>query len=268
MRARNISIVLTILIAAIVFLWLRFAYIHLSERIREWPPRHDGEVTLVEDEFFDVITDIPVNLRGDDAPSQVFNEQPASNLSTPAPESGHETVDRGPAAEAPSIVTSKQPSPLKTPATEPKKNGPSAEELKQQEEEARRKANSAMNSAFNRTKGENNTANNGKTPGNSGSPSGKASGINGTGSGTVGGGWFMPTYAKVPASITGSIRLMVKIDKAGNVMSVTFIGGDAPAATDPALRRAVESEVRSRRFTRGNSPAPDQATAYITYRFL
>ncbi len=67
--------------------------------------------------------------------------------------------------------------------------------------------------------------------------------------------------------MTGSIKMMVRIDRTGKVTSVSFQGGDAPAATDSRLRAAVESEVRSRRFTRSDSNAPDQATAYITYRF-
>lgn len=92
-------------------------------------------------------------------------------------------------------------------------------------------------------------------------------GISGTGIGSVSGGWIMPEYAKVPSTVTGSIRFRVNIDHKGQVNSIKFAGGDNPAASDPRLRQAVESEIRSRQFTRGNSPAPEDATAFITFRF-
>lgn len=268
-RTRAISLGITAVIAVLLFLWLRFAHITFSERIHEWPPRHDGEVVIVDDEqFFDVIRDVPVPHKALDNPSPVHNDVRASNQSDPAPASGTHMRNSGRPADAPSAVTSPNPSPVQAQTQEPAPAGPSVEELNaQREEEARRKANAAMNSAFNKANGSNNTANTGKEPGDSGSPKGSASGINGTGTGSVGGGWFLPAYAKVPATVTGSIKLMVKIDQSGKVVSVTFQGGDAPAATDANLRQAVEAEVRSRRFTRGNSPAPETATAYITYRF-
>lgn len=267
-RARKIAILITAVIAALLFLWLRLAHLHINMSTKEWPPRHDGEVLLAEEQFFDVVQDIPLPLKSSENPSKVHNETTESNASTPAPRSGDATVDKGKAADAPTTTTSKQPSPVKATAEEPTKSGPTQDELDaMREEEARRKANAAMNSAFNKSSGQDNTVNNGAKPGNSGSVTGTATGINGTGSGRVGGGWNMPSYAKVPATVTGSISLMVRIDKQGKVISVSFQGGDAPAATDARLRQAVENEVRSRRFTRGNSPAPDEATAYITYRF-
>ena len=61
--------------------------------------------------------------------------------------------------------------------------------------------------------------------------------------------------------------LSVKIDKSGHVTAVTFTGGTPPAATNRDLRAAVEREVRSRRFTRSDDNAPDEATAHITYIF-
>jgi hypothetical protein len=61
--------------------------------------------------------------------------------------------------------------------------------------------------------------------------------------------------------------MMVKIDRNGKVKSVSFQGGDAPAATNPKVRAACEREVRSRNFTRSDNDAPEESTAYITYRF-
>lgn len=78
---------------------------------------------------------------------------------------------------------------------------------------------------------------------------------------------MIPAYGKVPSTVTGSVKMMLKIDRTGRVTSVTFQGGDAPAATDPAVRRAVEAEVRARRFTRADDNAPEESTAYVTYTF-
>ena len=266
--AQWIALGLTALIGGLVVLWLLLAHIHLSDKIPEWPPLHENDVALVEDQFFDVIEDIPMPYESADAPSPVHDDVAENNASVPAPKSGSDMRDNGPAGDAPVAATSPRPSPVKEKTQPPKPVGPSQEELDaKREEEARRKANEAMNSAFNRSTGKDNTANQGKNPGDSGSPGGSATGINGTGTGSVGGGWVMPSYAKVPATVTGTIKYMVKIDGKGNVVSVTFQGGDAPAATDSRLRAAVEKEIRSRRFTRGSSPAPDESTAYITYRF-
>lgn len=267
-RTSYIALGLTALIGGLIVLWLLLVKIHFTETVREWPPRHDGEVALADEQYFEVLDEIPMPYESADDPSAVFNEETADNLSTPAPASGADLVDKGPAGDPPVSQTSRQPSPVKAKEQPAAPVGPSQAELDaRREEEARRKANEAMNSAFNRTTGSDNTANSGKTPGNSGSTAGTAVGINGTGTGTVGGGWIVPQYAKVPASVTGSLRFMAKINSEGVVTSVTFQGGDAPAATDPRLKAAVEREIRQRRFTRGNTPAPDESTAYITYRF-
>lgn len=264
-RAQSISLGVTAALAIALFIWLRLSYIHFSAPVKEWPPRNESEVILAEENMFDVISDVAMPVPTPSDPSPVHNETAENNASSPAPASGDAVRNAGKAAEAPVTATSTRPSPVKTVPSQPAPSGPSQEEI--EAEEARRKANAAMTSAFARADGNNNTANRGTEEGNSGSPSATASGVNGVGTGTVGGGWSLPSYAKVPSTLTGSISLMVKINREGRVTSVTFQGGDAPAATDARLRRAVENEVKSRRFTRGNTPAPEQATAYITYRF-
>jgi len=269
-RPRAIAIALTATITVVVLLFLRFTTISLDATQREWPPRHDGEIAMADDEqFFEVVEDLPQPAPSSEEAAPAVNPVKENNKSTPAPQSGHDMLDRGHAADAPATVTSKRPSTVKSQRQEkPKPTGPSKEEIeKRKAEEARRKANAATASAFQKSSGKNNTANNGKTEGNTGSPSGRSQSVHGTGTGTVGGGWRLPAYAKVPATVTGSIKMMVRIDRNGKVTSVSFQGGDAPAATDSRLRKAVEAEVRSRRFTRTDSNAPDQATAYITYRF-
>lgn len=270
-RPRIIALSITAAVALLIVLLLHVGTLTVGAFDREWPPRHDSDVAIaeVEEQFFDVIQAPPAPSREQASPAPL--PEPAVNKSTPAPESGHDVVDRGPAGDAPKTVTSKRPSPVKVKEKEkPRQAGPSKEELERQRaaEEARRRANAATATAFQRSEGKNNTSSSGKTEGDSGRPDGTSATVSGTGTGTVGGGWALPRYAKVPATTTGSIKMMVKVDRDGRVKSVSFQGGDAPAATDARLRRAVEAEVRSRRFTRPTAEdAPPEATAYITYRF-
>ncbi|MDE6277002.1 MAG: energy transducer TonB [Muribaculaceae bacterium] len=196
---------------------------------------------------------------------------PENNRSTPAPETGIDTRNSGKAGEATPTKASSRPSPVKVPAPEPKKNpaGPVEDTKKiKEEEEARRKASADLQTAFANTKGKNNTHNPGKTDGNSGNPAGSAaSQQHGSGTGRVNGGWKMPSYAKVPSTMTGTIELKATIDSKGKVTAVEVIGGKAPAATNAALTEACKAEVRRRTFSRSDNNAPESATAYITYRF-
>lgn len=270
---KKTALLLTVAAAAIVFLWLRFTSLSLKIFDKEWPPRHDQDITLAETEetFFDVIEDLPEPVLAQDQASAAQNPEPTQNNSEPKPQSGNDLTDRGPQGDAPKPVTTKKPSPVKKKPQENKKPvGPSKEELERQrqQEEARRKANDATTSAFQKSSGKENTSSKGKTDGHSGSPTGKSTSVSGSGSGTVGGGWVLPKYAKVPSNVTGSIKMMVKIDAQGAVKSVSFQGGEAPAATNSALLAAVKAEVASRRFSRpAGSQAPQEATAYITYIF-
>lgn len=272
-RPRLIALAATAIIALLIIVLLGSLSVSVETIEREWPPRHNNEVALApeeEEQFFEVIKEKPQPAPVKEQAAPAKNTSNEKHKADPMPESGHSTVDKGKAGDAPKTVTTKRQSEVKQKVKEqPKQTGPSKEEIEaQKREEARRKANTATASAFQRSNGKNNSQAEGRTEGNNGSPTGKSQSVSGTGTGTVNGGWSMPPFAKVPATVTGSIKLMVKINSDGKVISVSFQGGDAPAATDTRLRRAVEQEVRSRRFTRHNTAdAPDQATAYITYKF-
>lgn len=266
-RTRIYSIVATLVVCALISAWLLLGHMSVRERDREWPPKRTSEITV--EEYAEII-DLPQShAPAADIPAPAPLPEEAHGAATPTPESGHDVKDAGEPAEAPATVTSKQPSAVKTKPKEPQKTGPSAEELRrqQEQEEARRRATANTQNAFKNATGKNNTASQGKTPGNAGAPSDNASALNGRGTGQAGGGWIIPAYAKVPSTVTGSVKMMLKIDRTGKVTSVTFQGGDAPAATDPTVRKAVEAEVRARRFTRADDNAPEVSTAYITYTF-
>jgi len=106
-----------------------------------------------------------------------------------------------------------------------------------------------------------------KTKGDTGNPDNNLSAANGSGEGSVGGGWIMPKYAKVRSTQTGRIELRATIDANGKVVKVEQTGGKAPAGTDAALVKRCMAEVRSRRFTRTDDNPPPSATARIVYTF-
>lgn len=268
-RPRIYSLAATVMIVAGVIMWMMCGTLSLRLSDRTWPPKHDSEILL--DEEYAELLDLPVpKTPRVSAPSPAMDETAEDNKADAAPETGMETVDAGKPADAPQTVVQDNPAPVKAEKKDkPVRQGPSAEELKKKKEEeaARRKATSQTQNAF-RNAGKDNTTNRGRTEGNAGRPDGSASAVNGRGTGRVGGGWSMPRYAEVPSTVTGSVELMVKINRTGNVTSVSFLGGDAPAATTASVRAACEREVRSRRFSRPDPDnAPEESTAYITYRF-
>ncbi len=270
-RTRLISLAVTLVVALGLILWMNLDKMSFDPSSLRQPPRPTTALLAEEEEFVDLFTPEPVVPSSSDA-SPAYNEVVENNNATPAPETGMDLKDQGPAGVAEQPKTSKQPSPLKKETPQPKKEekkGPSKEEIAKlkEQEEARRKASADMKSAFQNTSGKNNTQNKGKTDGNAGRPSGKSSEQNGHGTGTVGGGWKMPSYAKVPSTVTGTIKLKATVNRSGKVVSVEVIGGDAPAATTSSLVEACKAEVRSKTFTRSDSNAPETATAYITYNF-
>lgn len=264
---RLIAALITAVIAALTVLLMVCVTVRAGRPDREWPPRHETDIALApqEEQYFDVVSEPAPAAKADPAPA--YAPEPMENRSEAAPQTGHEMRDRGPKGDAPALTASKKDSPVKTKPEKPRKpQGPDREQ--QEREAARRRATAATADAFKKSQGKNNTDSRGSKPGNSGTPEGGNSAVNGAGTGTAGGGWVIPRYASVPSTKTGSIKMTLRIDRQGKVTSVSFTGGTPPAATDAALRRAVEREVRSRRFTRSDgSEAPESATAYITYTF-
>lgn len=268
-RIRLISLAVTLMVALGLILWMNLDKMSFNLASLRQPPRPTAGLLAGEEEFVDLFTPGPAVPSSQDA-SPAYDEVVENNSATPAPETGMDLTNQGASGMAEQPKTSTQLSPLKkeTPRPEGKK-GPSKEEMARQkeQEEARRKASADMKSAFQNTSGKNNTQNGGRTDGNAGRPDGKSAEQNGHGTGTVGGGWKMPSYAKVPSSVTGTIKLKAIVNRSGKVVSVEVIGGDAPAATTTSLVEACKAEIRSKTFTRSDSNAPETATAYITYNF-
>lgn len=221
------------------------------------------EVVEMDEEFVELF-DMSY---GPSDPSPAYAPEPVRRESRPAVASGQDREDAGKAAAPAPDVTQKEPSPVSRPEKPaPPETGPDKTRLA--EEEARRKARKGVGDAFkNTSETPDNTASKGSERGDSGNPDGGRSDANGTGSGTVGGGWTMPRYSRVPSEVTGSIILTAVVGSDGNVVSVELTGGKSPAAADRALVQACMAEVKRRRFTRNDDNPPDRSTAVITYLF-
>ncbi len=254
-----------ITVAMAVFLILLLLLVRLSVNAEEWPPKPKAPTALVEveEEFVEFFDLVPVS--ADPAPA--YAEQPVDNQSSPAKADGADMTDAGEAAAPAPDVVSERPSPIERPKKEkPQKTGPDKKTV--DIEKARRKARQGVSNAFKATEeSADNTTSKGDAQGDSGKPDGAASDVDGSGTGTVGGGWVMPRYSKVPALQTGSIELRAIVDREGRVVSVDLVGGKAPASGDPALVERCKAEVRRHRFTRNDDNAPERSTARITYRF-
>lgn len=267
-RARIIAAVGTAIIAVLILLSLSYTYLSMSAQTPQ-PPT--GEIMLMEEEFVEVMEMPTTTTAKGVEDSSSYLEEPQQNESQPAPASGTDLEDNGPVGEAPQVVTSKEPSPVKVKPDKPKNPGPSAEEIKKKEEEAiKRQATNEVANAFKNASGKNNAATSNtadKGPSGNNNVDRNAQGTTGTGTGSVGGGWIIPKYAAVRSTVTGSIKMIVKIDNTGRVQSVTFNGGEPPAATNSSVQAAVEREIRAHKFSRSNYDDAEGATAYITYTF-
>ena len=261
-RNEFIALSTTVIAALIIILLLSIGALSFDPSDLRQPPRPMAELVEIDEEFVDFF-DEPLPARN---PASAIAPEDARRTSEPAEASGHDLTDAGDAASPQTIITTEKESPLQTPKKEiPPTTGPSKKEL---EEEARRRARQGISDAFKASdKAVDNTASKGPDKGTSGSPDGEHSAVNGSGSGSVGGGWIMPKYSKVNTSLTGRIELRAVIDEKGKVIKIEQTGGKAPAGADAALVAKCIAEVRRHTFTRTDDDAPPTAAARIIYNF-
>lgn len=264
-RARWIAAFSTLIFAIIIMVIMMCTHLSLSKI--ETPDSHKSQIEL--EEYIDIMEMPSSPAMTNDAPSSALAEEQMQSQPTPA--SGTDLEDAGAAADTPPIVANKEESPVKVVKKEdPKPSGPEVDKKKKEEEEIKRQAKNEIANAFNRAAGQHNNSSGAVDQGNNGTPNGNSPQgvLNGTGKGVAGGGWSIPAYGAVQSTVTGSVKMVVTIDREGNVTNLRFDGGDAPAATNNAVRQACAAEVRKRKFTRSNyDDAPETSTAYITYTF-
>lgn len=268
-QARIIAAIGTVIIAALLVVLLCVTYLTVREKVYP-PPKPKSEIVMVEEEFIEVIETQAYATADGRENAASYNEETVREQSQPTPASGTDVEDKGPAADAPKMVTAKEPSTVKQKTDEkPKKTGPVVDKEKKEQEETKRMAQNEVANALKNAKGKHNASTSVNDKGNSGDSGVDKSqqGTTGRGTGNVGGGWIIPQYSAVPSNVTGSVKMVVKIDATGKVLSVSFTGGEPPAATNSAVRSAIEREVKSKKFSRASYDDAQPATAYITYTF-
>lgn len=268
-QARIIASIGTALIAALVVLLLCLCYLTMPAKEDVAKPK--GEIVMVdEEEFIEVIETQAYAAANVKETGASYLEDTVVEQSQPTPASGTDVADRGEAADPPTPISSNEPSPVKVKKDEePRKTGPAEDKEKAERENTKRQAQNEVANALKKAQGKHNSSTSSEDRGNAGDSRVDKSqqGTTGHGTGNVGGGWIIPKYAAVPSNVTGSVKMVVKIDNTGKVISVAFNGGEPPAATNSAVRSALEREVRSKKFSRSSYDDAQPATAYITYTF-
>ena len=264
MTPRRASVITTTGIAAIIVAVLLL--VHLSFDPAAMTPSRQP-VTAVEEalpEYVDFWESLNSPHPSDPAPAR--SPEPANNRAQAAPEGGPNMRDAGSQGQPAPEVTSQREAPVsRRERTEPQQTGP---RQPTEEELARRRANRDIANAFDNPDGNDATNNSGRQPGAAGRPEGSDdTPVNGSGTGTVGGGWIMPSYNKLPSTEVGSVRLRATINREGNVIKVEQVGGNPPASANSALVARCMAEVRTKRYTRTDDNAPERAIATITYIF-
>lgn len=263
MNPRRTALIGTLLTAAALTLLLFLGRLTFDPSGLRVPPRPVTELIPQEEEFVDFLDPQPVRHN----PSPAHSEEQRKAESHAAEASGADITDAGSQGPAAPDVVSERPAPVKKPERDKVKPG-STKKQKEDLEKVRRQAREGVADAFKaKPDAKDNTDAKGRAKGDSGTPDGKPSNVDGSGHGSVGGGWIMPHYAKVPSNVTGRIELRAIVGADGRVKSVEQTGGKAPAGSNAALVNKCIAEVKARKFTRNDDDPPERAVATIIYTF-
>ncbi len=255
-RDRIVAIALTVLlylgiIALCVFTCLRF------------PP--DGEeLPLPQPEEDGVLFGGEYVMLGDNPQLDLSeSDQPAPTEGEEAAQDGLDIEDGGEAAPEPApVVTSKQESPMKVKEKpKPEKTGPTKEDLAKQEKERKEKE------AAERIKNKVKFGSGGSGSGQSGSPDGNAS--TGAVAGSPGhnlSGRTIESFTNPSSTLSGTIRVRVKVNAKGQVVSATYAGGSGAAAGNATVRQNCVNASLKSRFSVLVDSNKDQS-GEITWRF-
>ncbi len=256
---------ITAVIVLLLIVWMLTANINLTldfSADRKWPPVDSSEIVFGGE--FVKLGDFaqPTPKRSKTKSSEMQKQEEPSHEGTYMQNGGL------PSAEEPETVSSELESPAKvTKKPEPKKTGPTKEELAERErirkekEQAQKskQINSGMKNMFNRSeKGSN---------GKEGSPQGNSTIGATSGSpgyslaGRTAEGWGRPSSAH-----GGTITIRVKVNRKGHVVSATYLSGSGSAAAQPSVRQSCIQAARQSRFSVDDN-APAEQTGTITWTF-
>ena len=180
-------------------------------------------------------------------------------------ETANEAIDMenaGEVGEPAPLATSNLPSPMEAKEQpQPQKTGPTKEEIEAAEKAKREKE------AAERIRKQMNFGSQGNTQASSGQPDGGNKGDNAAG---IAGhnlvGRTIASWGANSSTKSGEIRIEVKVNARGEVISATYVGGNGPVSADAAMRRKCIEASKASRFSIREGSDADQ-TGIITWRF-
>lgn len=201
---------------------------------------------------------------GDDPALMVSdNDQAAPDEASDVPAT--EAVDfenAGEVGEAATEVTSEQPSPMKVKEKpKPEKAGPSKEEIAAREKARREKE------AAERIRKSVQFSGKGSGKGSAGSPNGNSN--TGAAAGSPGhdlAGRTIESFDSPASTLSGTVKIRVKVNAKGQVVSASYDGGSGPASASAAVRRSCVNASRRSRFSVRVDSDRDQS-GVIIWRF-
>ena len=237
-----------IIAACIAVLFHLVLLITFSCSYLSWPPEDADDPRLLQDSTEILLVSDYINL-GDMITNAKPADAPRENAAGEVTADAMDNTNSGEAGEPAPILTSEQESPAKTAAKpQPEKQGPTKEELAEQERQRREQA------ARNKIASQMKFGGNGGGDGVSGTDEGTA--VSGLPQGTAGhdlAGRTILKWGSNSSRKSGQIRIGVTVNARGDVVEAHYSGGSGPAYGDSDIRRRTIAATKATKF----SPLPE-----------
>lgn len=257
-KAKIISVCVTAVITVAVILLLLFLYLrYTGDKPRVWPPEDTSEL-LLEGEFVKY---------GDIQQPDFDNAEPAPETESEEAAPAEDLTDAGEAAPEPAPpITNKVESPVKVKEQpRPEKTGPTKEELAQLEKEKKQKE--AAEKISRRVNFGGASSGTSEAKGQSGSPNGNSD--RGALYGQPGAnlkGRTLASWSQPKSTATGSIRINIRVNRKGEVISAEYHSGVGPVASQQAARESCINAARKSKFS-VDEDSPAEQPGSIIYTF-
>lgn len=250
------GIIATVIFHAVLLIALAIAYLHYS-----YPPKDKEIAELQKDEIlfggdYVVLGDFLQTTTDNTAGS------PQSEQDTPAVD-GDDEASAGATGNAPTpLVNSEAESPMKVKKQD--NTGPTKEEIEAEQERIRKEKEAAerinKRVSFGNTKGSG-TGSEGATTGSS--TARVASGAPGV-SGLE--GYTLSSWGQPSSHVTGVIKIQVRVNSRGKVISARYVDGSGSAAGNTAVRRSCEQASLQSQFSVPKNTTTE-GVGVITWKF-
>ncbi len=255
-----IAIIATLVFHVVFLLILLYSFLYYS-----YPPK-EGEppIPKKEDIMFGGEYVMLGNVQTPSNMGMTESEPYVQEKSKTTQVEGDEMEDAGPKADASKpLISSKNESPMKVNDKPVKKSGPSKEEIAEQEKIKRQKEQAdriSQRVSFGKTSG--------KGGGQQGSPNGNSSSGAVSGAPGVSGlvGYTLASWGRPNSPDAGIVRIRVRVNSRGKVISARYAGGSGSAAASSTVRQSCVRASLNSQFSVPEN-ATTEAVGTITWRF-